>query len=81
MRTQIKRLIEYLAELIVKPQICMVSLQLIKEKYKRDHLTGMLSSSTCRRIKRIHEKRVGVNKNQRRLTLGINNLSITLDLH
>ena len=42
-RILIKQRTEYLAGLIVKPQTCMVSLRLIKEKYKRDHLTGMLS--------------------------------------
>ena len=58
MRIQIKRRIEYLAELIVKPRICMVSLQLIKEKYKKDHLTDKVSSSIYRQTKSTHEKRV-----------------------
>ena len=77
----IKQRIGCLAGLIVKPQICMVSLQLIKEKYKKDHLTDMLSSSTYRRIKSIHEKLVRVVRNQGRLTLETNDLSITLDHH
>ena len=81
MRIQTKRRIEHLAELIVKPQICTVSLQLSKEKHKKDHLTDTVSSSIYRRIKSIHEKRVWVVRNQKRLTLVINNLSITLDLH